>query len=537
VAKELQFDAQARESIKAGVKKLEKAVAKTIGPKGRNVVLGRRMGNPVVTNDGVTIAKEIEVKDIFENIGVQLVKEAAIKTNDVAGDGTTTATILAKAIYEQGLGHIQSKASPMYLKRGIAKAVNAVVVELKHLSKDVENNEDVAQVASISANNDTEIGKLIAEGMQHVGKSGVVTIEQSPNAETTVDVTEGFQFDNGAMSPFFVNDEDTLEVVFNKNILIFVVDQKIENVKDILELLEQAATSKRPLVIIAADLSPEVLSTLVLSKLKNQFAVVAVKGPGFGDKRSENMKDIAALTGATVISEMGVKLTEANLSHLGTAKKVQVGKENTTIVSGGGKQEDVEKRISIINKEMGNTTSDYEKETYQQRLARLEGVAAVLNVGATTEVELKEKKMRVEDALNATRAAIDEGIVPGGGVALLRARKVIKELGLSGDEKKGADIVFEALSAPISKIAENAGVGGEVVVNETEKRNGAEGFNAATNTYENLIDAGVIDPTKVTRSALENAASVAAMMLTTDCIVVDEEEENPPQMGMPQMGM
>jgi chaperonin GroEL len=529
-AKQLLFDEEARRKILKGVDTLSMAVKVTLGPKGRNVVLDKKFGAPNITKDGVTVAKEIELEDHFENMGAQMVKEVASKTSDVAGDGTTTATVLAQAIFREGIKNVTAGANPMALKRGIEKAVDGVVDELKKISKPTKGKKEISQVASISANNDKTIGDLIADAMEKVGKDGVITVEEAKSMDTTLDVVEGMQFDRGYLSPYFVTDPERMEATL-ENLLILIHEKKISNLKDLLPILEQIAKMGKPLLVIAEEVEGEALATLVVNKLRGTLTTAAVKAPGFGDRRKDMLKDIAVLTGGEVISEeLGIKLENIRLDDLGKAKKVVIGKENTTIIEGAGSQKEIEGRIKQIRTQIEETTSDYDREKLQERLAKLAGGVAVIKVGAATEIAMKEKKARVEDALNATRAAVEEGIVPGGGVAFLRAAKAIDKLKLEGDEKVGADIVRRALEEPIRQIAENAGAEGSIVVQKVRENNGAYGFNAETESYEDLMNAGIIDPTKVTRIALQNASSIASLMITTEALVTElpEKEKAPP---------
>ncbi len=529
-AKQLMFDEEARRAILRGVDKLANAVKATLGPKGRNVVLDKKFGAPTITKDGVTVAKEIELEDPFENMGAQMVKEVASKTSDVAGDGTTTATVLAQAIIREGMKNVTAGANPMALKRGIDKAVEAVVEEINKISKPTKGKKEISQVASISANNDKTIGDLIADAMEKVGKDGVITVEEAKGVETTLEVVEGMQFDRGYISPYFVTDPERMEAVI-ENPLILIHEKKISGMKDLLPILEQIAKMGKPLLIIAEEVEGEALATLVVNKLRGTLTTCAVKAPGFGDRRKEMLKDVAILTGGEVISEeLGIKLENIRLDDLGKAKKVVVDKENTTIIEGAGKDKEIEGRIKQIRTQIEETTSDYDREKLQERLAKLAGGVAVIKVGAPTEIAMKEKKARVEDALNATRAAVEEGIVPGGGVVLLRSMAALDKLRVSGDEKIGADIVRRALEEPIRQIAENAGIDGPIVVQKVREGNGAFGFNAETEEYEDLMAAGIIDPTKVTRIALQNAASIAGLMVTTECMVTEipEKEKTPP---------
>lgn len=535
MAKELKYSEEARSLILEGVNQLANAVRVTLGPKGRNVVIQKSFGAPHITKDGVSVAKEIELENNFQNMGAQMVKEVAQKTNEDAGDGTTTATVLAQAIYTEGVKLVTAGHNPMDLKRGIDLAVEKVIAELKNVSKQIKTSEEIEQVGTISANNDQEIGKLLAEAMEKVGNEGVITIEESKTAETTLDVVEGMQFDRGYLSPYFVTNPEKMEVSFdNANILI--TDKKVANMKELLPILEKAVQTSRPLLIIAEDIEGEAITTLVVNKLRGTLNVAAVKAPGFGDRRKEMLKDIAALTGGTVISEeLGMSLETADLVHLGSAKKISIDKENTTIVDGAGEKANVDARVSQIKAQIEETSSDYDKEKLQERLAKLAGGVAVVNVGAPTETEMKEKKDRVEDALNATRAAVEEGIVVGGGSALVKAANVLDGLeGKNSEEGFGIRIVKRAVEGPLRQIATNAGLEGSVVVNEVKNNNEATfGFNAREEKYEDLVAAGIIDPTKVTRSALQNAASVAGLMLTTETMIADLPKEEAAAPGMP----
>lgn len=540
MAKDIIFDLKARDALKKGVDELSNAVKVTLGPKGRNVIIEKSFGAPSITKDGVTVAKEIELIDKTENMGAQLVKEVASKTNDVAGDGTTTATVLAQSIVNTGLKNVTAGANPMDLKRGIDKAVTAVVESLKKQTKQVgDSSEKIEQVASISANNDTEIGKLIAEAMGRVKKEGVITIEEAKGIETYVDVVEGMQFDRGYISPYFVTDTEKMEVVY-ENPYILIHDKKISVMKDLLPILEKVAQSGRPMIIISEDIEGEALATLVVNKIRGSLKVAAVKAPGFGDRRKEMLEDIAILTGGTVISEeKGYRLEDADVSYLGEAEKITIDKDNTTIVSGKGEKANIDARVKQIKAQIETTSSDYDKEKLQERLAKLAGGVAVIYVGAASEVEMKERKDRFEDALNATRAAIEEGIIPGGGVAFLRAIKAVDKVkGENEDEDIGVVIIKRALEEPLRQIVENAGLEGSVVVNKVKEGKNDFGFNARIEKYENLFESGVIDPTKVARVAMENAASIAGMLLTTECVVVDHKDENEPAMPpMPAGGM
>ncbi|HUR12071.1 MAG TPA: chaperonin GroEL [Flavitalea sp.] len=541
MAKQLFFDIEARNRMKRGVDILANAVKVTLGPKGRNVVLEKKFGAPTVTKDGVTVAKEIELDDPIENMGAQMVKEVASKTADIAGDGTTTATVLAQSIISEGLKNVAAGANPMDLKRGIDKAVIEVVKNLAAQSQAVGNdNKKIEQVASISANNDASIGKLIAEAMTKVGKEGVITVEEAKGTDTTVEVVEGMQFDRGYISPYFVTNSEKMEAEL-QNPYILIYDKKISAMKDILHILEKVAQGGRPLLIIAEDLEGEALATLVVNKLRGTLKVAAVKAPGFGDRRKEMLQDIATLTKGIVISEdQGYKLENADLNYLGSATSVTIDKDNTTVVGGKGKKEDITARVNQIKAQIETTTSDYDKEKLQERLAKLSGGVAVLYVGAATEVEMKEKKDRVDDALHATRAAVEEGIVPGGGVAYIRAIEGLEKFkGINEDETTGVQIVKRALEEPIRQIVVNSGIEGSIVVQKVKEGKGDFGFNARTEVYENLLKAGVIDPTKVTRIALENAASIAGMLLTTECVIADKpkkEEAHAHPGGAPDMG-
>jgi chaperonin GroEL len=537
-AKLIQYDSDARSALKRGVDQLADAVKVTLGPKGRNVVIDKKFGAPTVTKDGVTVAKEVELSDPIENMGAQMVREVASKTSDVAGDGTTTATVLAQAIVREGLKNVTAGANPMDLKRGIDLAVQKIVEGLKEMSKTVgDDKEKIAQVGSISANNDHAIGELIANAMEKVGKDGVITVEEAKGTETTLDVVEGMQFDRGYLSPYFVTDAESMEAIL-EDPYILIHDKKISAMKDLLPLLEKVAQSGKSILVIAEEVEGEALATLVVNKLRGTLRVCSVKAPGFGDRRKAMLEDVAILTGGTVISEeKGFKLENAQLSYMGTAKRVTIDKDNTTIVEGAGKKEDIKKRINEIKQQIDKTTSDYDKEKLQERLAKLSGGVAVLKIGASTEVEMKEKKARVEDALHATRAAVEEGIVPGGGVAYLRCLKKLGEVKTDNDDQKiGVEIVRRSLEEPIRWIVQNAGLEGSVVVNKVKEGKDDYGFNAQSEQYENLIKSGVIDPTKVTRIALENATSVAALLITTEATIVEkpEKKETPP---MPHPGM
>lgn len=539
MAKEITYNTEAREALKKGVDQLANAVKVTLGPKGRNVIIDKKYGAPHITKDGVTVAKEIELADAAENLGAQLVKEVASKTGDQAGDGTTTATVLAQAIVGVGLKNVTAGANPMDLKRGIDKAVSTVVAEIKKQSEVVGNDFDkIEQVATISANNDAEIGKLIADAMRKVSKDGVITIGEAKGMDTTIDVVQGMQFDRGYISPYFVTNTETMEVEMDKP-YILIYDKKISNLKELLPVLEPAVQSGRPLLIIAEDVDSEALTTLVVNRLRAQLKICAVKAPGFGDRRKEMLEDIAILTDGTVISEeKGIKLESATIEMLGTAESITVNKDNTTIVNGAGDKEAIASRVAQIKAQIAATKSTYDKEKLQERLAKLAGGVAQLNVGAASEVEMKEKKDRVDDALSATRAAIEEGIVAGGGVAYIRAQKALDSLkGENEDEQTGIEIVRRAIEEPLRQIVTNAGKEGAVVVDKVRNGEGDFGYNARKDTYENLKAAGVVDPAKVTRVALENAASIAGMFLTTECVIVDKKEENPAPAAMPNPGM
>ncbi|MDE2829505.1 MAG: chaperonin GroEL [Gemmatimonadota bacterium] len=538
MAKQLEFDVAAREALKQGVDQLSDTVKVTLGPKGRNVVLDKKFGSPTVTKDGVTVAKEVELEDPYENMGAQMVKEVASKTSDVAGDGTTTATVLAQSIFHQGLRNVTAGANPMDLKRGIDKAVAASVNLIHDMSKPVAGRSDIAQVASTSANNDKAIGDLIADAMEKVGKDGVITVEEARSIETTLDVVEGMQFDRGYVSPYFVTDADNMEAILEEA-YILIHDKKISAMRDLLPVLEKIAQTGKPLMIIAEDIEGEALATLVVNKVRGTLKIAAVKAPGFGDRRTAMLEDIAILTGGRVLSEdAGFKLENATTADLGEAKRITIDKDNTTIVEGGGNSADIQGRVGQIRRQIDETTSDYDQEKLQERLAKLAGGVAVINVGAATETEMKEKKARVEDALHATRAAVEEGIVPGGGVALIRAAAGLDETreNVEGDEQTGVDIVRRALEEPLRQIANNAGVEGALVVQKVASGEGNLGYNADTDAYEDMIQAGVPDPTKVTRSALENAASIASLLLTTEALVADIPEPEPPAPPAPPGG-
>lgn len=538
MAKQVKYNVEAREALKRGVDALANAVKVTLGPKGRNVIIDKKFGAPSVTKDGVSVAKEVELKDPIENMGAQMVKEVASKTADIAGDGTTTATVLAQAIVTAGIKNVAAGANPMDLKRGIDKAVSVVVESLKSQSTSVgSDNNKIKQVASISANNDEVIGTLIADAMAKVGKDGVITVEEAKGTETEVKTVEGMQFDRGYLSPYFVTNADKMEVELD-NPFILIYDKKISSMKELLPVLEKQVQTGRPLLIISEDLDGEALATLVVNKIRGSLKVAAVKAPGFGDRRKAMLEDIAILTGGTVISEeRGYKLENAELSYLGQAERVVVDKDNTTIINGSGKSEDIAARVSQIKAQMEQTTSDYDKEKLQERLAKLAGGVAVLYIGAATEVEMKEKKDRVDDALHATRAAVEEGIVAGGGVAFIRAIESLDGLkGANEDETTGIQIIKRAIEEPLRQICQNAGIEGSIVVQKVKEGKADFGYNARTDVYENMIAAGVIDPTKVSRVALENAASIASMLLTTECVLADEQEETPAGAGMPPMG-
>jgi len=538
MAKQLEFDVAARDALRRGVDQLADTVKVTLGPKGRNVVLDKKFGSPTVTKDGVTVAKEIELEDPYEDMGAQMLKEVASKTSDVAGDGTTTATILAQAIFREGLRNVTAGANPMDLKRGIDKAVVAAVKCVQDLSKPISGRKDIAQVATTSANNDKAIGELIADAMEKVGKDGVITVEEARSIETSLDVVEGMQFDRGYVSPYFVTDTDTMEVVL-EDAYILIHDKKISAMRDLLPVLEKIAQTGKPLLILAEDVEGEALATLVVNKVRGTLKVATVKAPGFGDRRTAMLEDIAILTGGRVLSEdAGFKLENATTADLGEAKRITIDKDNTTIIEGGGSAADIQGRVGQIRRQIDETTSDYDGEKLQERLAKLAGGVAVVNVGAATETEMKEKKARVEDALHATRAAVEEGIVPGGGVALIRATSGLDKArkDARGDEKTGVDIVRRALEEPLRQIANNAGVEGALVVQKVATGEGAFGYNADTDSYEDLIKAGVPDPTKVTRTALENAASIASLLLTTEALVADIPEPEPPAPPAPPGG-
>ncbi|HIG74848.1 MAG TPA: chaperonin GroEL [Bacteroidetes bacterium] len=536
--KQIHFDVEARDTLKSGVDALANAVKVTLGPKGRNVIIEKKFGAPTVTKDGVTVAKEIDLEDKVANVGAQMVKEVASKTSDVAGDGTTTATVLAQAIFNQGLRSVMSGANSMDIKRGIDKAVGSIVGNLKELSREVGGKDEIAQVGAISANNDSEIGNLIAEAMDKVGQDGVITVEEAKGTETTLETVDGMQFDRGYLSPYFVTDPDNMEVVL-EDALVLIHDKKISTMKDLLPALEKVAQMGKPLLIVAEDVDGEALATLVVNKLRGTLRVAAVKAPGFGDRRKAMLEDIAVLTGGIVISEeKGYKLENVTVDALGNAKRVVITKDNTTVVDGAGKQDDITARINQIRAQMETTSSDYDREKLQERLAKLSGGVAVLKIGAATEPEMKEKKARVEDALHATRAAVEEGIVPGGGVALVRALPALDSLEVENDDQQiGVEIVRRALEQPLRTIVNNAGLEGSVVVQKVKEGKDDYGFNARTEEYGNLLSMGVVDPTKVTRTALENAASVAGLLLTTEAVISDKPEpEAPMPAGAPDMG-
>jgi chaperonin GroEL len=539
-AKQLQFDESARHALLRGIEKLAKAVKATLGPSGRNVILDKKYGSPTITKDGVTVAKEIELEDPYENMGAQLVREVASKTSDIAGDGTTTATVLAESIYKEGLRNVTAGANPTSLQRGIMKAVDAVVEELKKISKKVSDSTEIAQVATVSANWDTKIGEIIADAMDKVGKDGTITVEEAKSIETTLEVVEGMQFDKGYLSPYFVTNAEAMEALL-ENPYILIHEKKISSLKDMLPLLEKVAKGGRPLLIIAEDVEGEALATLVVNKLRGTLQVCAVKAPGFGDRRKAMLEDIAVLTGGRCITEdLGIKLENVKLDDLGRAKRITIDKENTTIVEGEGKQNDIQGRVNQIRRQIEETTSDYDREKLQERLAKLAGGVAVINVGAATETEMKEKKARVEDALHATRAAVEEGIVPGGGVAFIRAQKALDNVkGLEGDEKVGVQIVRRAIEEPTRQLADNAGQEGALIVQEVKARKGNEGYDVATGEYTDLVKAGIVDPTKVTRTALQNAASISGLLLTTEAVVTElpEKEKTPPMPGGGMGGM
>jgi chaperonin GroEL len=531
MAKQLQFDEAARQALLRGVEKLARAVKATLGPSGRNVILDKKFGSPTVTKDGVSVAKEIELDDPYENMGAQLIKEVSSKTSDIAGDGTTTATVLAEAIYKEGLRNVTAGANPISLQRGILEASRAIVAKLAEISKEVSESKEIAQVATVSANWDEEIGGIIAEAMDKVGKDGTITVEEAKGIETTLDVVEGMQFDKGYLSPYFVTDSETMDCNL-EDAYILIHEKKISNLKDLLPVLEKIAKTGKPLLIIAEDVEGEALAALVVNKLRGTLNIAAVKAPGFGDRRKAMLEDIAILTGGRCITEdLGFKLENIELDDLGEAKRITIGKEETVIVEGAGGSEAISGRVGQIRKQIADTTSDYDREKLQERLAKLAGGVAVINVGAATESEMKEKKARVEDALHATRAAVEEGIVPGGGTALIRATSQIGDLGLSGDEATGASIAISAIEAPLRQLAANAGLEGALIVEKVKNASGNEGYNVATGEYVDLIESGVVDPTKVTRSALQNAASISGLMLTTEALITDIPEPEPADAG------
>lgn len=535
MAKQLKFDEEARKAVLSGVEQLSRAVKVTLGPKGRNVVLDKKFGSPTITKDGVTVAKEIELEEPYENMGAQMIKEVASKTSDVAGDGTTTATLLAESIYREGLRNVTAGANPMALKRGVEKTVDNVVGSLKGLSKPVKDKKEISQVATVSANNDSTIGNIIADAMDKVGKDGVITVEEAKGMETTLDIVEGMQFDRGYLSPYFVTDAERMEVVL-ENPYILIHEKKISNMKDLLPLLEKVAQSGTPFLILAEEVEGEALATMVVNKIRGTLKCACVKAPGFGDRRKAMLEDIATLTGGKAISEdLGIKLENITLNDLGRAKRVTIDKENTTIIEGAGERNDIDGRISQIRAQIEDTTSDYDKEKLQERLAKLAGGVAVINVGAATETEMKEKKARVEDALHATRAAVEEGVVAGGGVALLRCISDLGKMALKGDEAIGLNIVKRALEEPVRQLVSNAGAEGAIVVQELLKKETNVGYNVADDKYEDMFAAGIVDPTKVTRTALQNAASIAGLLLTTEALITDipEKEKMPP---MPAAG-
>lgn len=538
MAKQLVFDEVARQSLLRGVEKIAKAVKSTLGPAGRNVVIDKKFGSPNITKDGVTVAKEIELEDPYENMGAQLVREVSSKTNDIAGDGTTTATVLAESIYREGLRNVTAGANPISLQRGIMKASEAIVAELKAISKKVDSAKEIAQVATVSANWDSEIGNIIAEAMDKVGKDGTITVEEAKGIETTLDVVEGMQFDKGYLSPYFVTNPESMEAVLD-NPYILIHEKKINSLKDFLPLLEKVAKTGRPFLVISEDIEGEALATLVVNRLRGALNICAVKAPGFGDRRKAMLEDIAILTGGQCITEdLGLRLENVDIDALGQAKRIVVSKDETIIVEGAGASDKISARVSQIRRQIQDTTSDYDREKLQERLAKLAGGVAVIHVGAATETEMKEKKARVDDALHATRAAVEEGIVPGGGVALIRAQKSIATLNLEGDEATGAQIVYRAVEAPLRQLAANAGREGALIVaNVKAQTNANEGYNVATDKYEDMLAAGIVDPTKVTRSALQNAASISGLMLTTECLISElPEKKCACSAGAPDMG-
>jgi chaperonin GroEL len=530
-AKQLKFDESARHALLRGVEKLAAAVKATLGPAGRNVIIDKKFGSPTVTKDGVSVAKEIELEDPYENMGAQLIREVSSKTSDVAGDGTTTATVLAEAIYKEGLRNVTAGANPISLQRGILKASEAIVNKLAEISKEVSDSKEIAQVATVSANWDQEIGDIIAESMDKVGKDGTITVEEAKGIETTLDVVEGMQFDKGYLSPYFVTDAESMEANLD-SAYILIHEKKISNLKDMLPLLEKVAKTSRPLLIIAEDVEGEALATLVVNKLRGTLNIAAVKAPGFGDRRKAMMEDIAILTGGRCITEdLGIKLENIELTDLGEAKTIKIGKEDTTMVEGGGGSEAISGRVTQIRKQIDETTSDYDREKLQERLAKLAGGVAVINVGAATETEMKEKKARVEDALHATRAAVEEGIVPGGGTAFIRCQSALDSVELEGDEATGVELVRSAVEAPLRQLAANAGREGALIVEHVKNTDGSTGYDVAKDDYVDLIAQGVVDPTKVARSALQNAASIAGLLLTTECVITDLPEEEAPEPG------
>jgi len=537
MAKQLQFDEAARHALLRGVEKLARAVKTTLGPAGRNVIIDKKFGSPTITKDGVSVAKEIELECPYENMGAQLIREVSSKTSDIAGDGTTTATVLAEAIYKEGLRNVTAGANPISLQRGIMKASEAIVAQLHEISKEVSDTSEISQVATVSANWDTEIGGIIAEAMDKVGKDGTITVEEAKGIETNLDVVEGMQFDKGYLSPYFVTDPESMEVSL-EGALILINEKKISSLKDLLPLLEKAAKTGKPLLIIAEDVEGEALAALVVNKLRGTLNIAAVKAPGFGDRRKAMLEDLAILTGGKVITEdLGIKLENVELEDLGSAKRITITKDATTIVEGEGSSDSITGRVNQIRRQIEETTSDYDSEKLQERLAKLAGGVAVINVGAATETEMKEKKARVEDALHATRAAVEEGIVPGGGTALIRAQANLGDLGLVGDEATGAEIVARAVESPLRQLAANAGLEGALIVEQVKNASGNEGYNVATGKYTDLIKDGVVDPTKVTRSALQNAASISGLLLTTECVITDLPEKEAPEAGGHDHGM
>jgi len=527
-AKQLLFDEEARQALLRGISKLSKAVKATLGPSGRNIILDKKFGSPTITKDGVTVAKEIELEDPYENMGAQLVREVASKTSDLAGDGTTTATVLAEAIYREGLKNVTAGANPTQIQRGIQKAVDALVKEIGQISKKVKDSTEIAQVATVSANWDSTIGQIIADAMEKVGKDGTITVEENKSIETILEVVEGMQFDKGYLSPYFATNTESMEVAL-ENAYVLIHEKKISSLKDLLPLLEKIAKAGRPLLVIAEDVEGEALATLVVNKLRGTLQVAAVKAPGFGDRRKAILEDIAILTGGRCLTEdLGIRLENVQVEDLGRAKRITIDKENTTIVEGEGKSSDIQGRVAQIRRLIEETTSDYDREKLQERLAKLAGGVAVINVGAATETEMKEKKARVEDALHATRAAVEEGIVPGGGVALIRVQRVLDNLRFEGDERIGSDIVRRAIEFPLRQLADNAGKEGALIVEEVKKRKGNDGYNVAADSYEDLVRAGVVDPAKVTRTALQNAASISGLLLTTEGLVTEIPEKEKP---------